>query len=57
LLNDDNDVNIKLQQYNKMNGIIKGHFGKHDSIDKVINAATFNTPLCFGSENWLICSS
>jgi hypothetical protein len=26
---DDNDVSIKLQRYNKLNGIIKGHFCKH----------------------------
>jgi hypothetical protein len=26
---DDNDISIKLQKYNKLNGMIKGHFCKH----------------------------
>lgn len=26
---DDNDTSIKLQRYNKLNGMIKGHFCKH----------------------------
>jgi hypothetical protein len=31
--NEEKDINIKLQRYNKMNGIIKCHFGKHMTID------------------------
>jgi hypothetical protein len=32
-LNKDNDINIKLRRYNKINGIIKRHFGKHMTTD------------------------
>jgi len=28
-------ANIKLQSYNKMNGVIECHFGKHDNRYKV----------------------
>jgi hypothetical protein len=31
--NEEKDVNAKLQRYNKMNGIIKRHFGKQMTTD------------------------
>jgi hypothetical protein len=54
VLNDDNDISIKLQIYNKMNGITKGHFGKHKTTEtklRIYNIA-FEAALCYGNENW-----
>jgi hypothetical protein len=31
--NEEKDINAKLQRYNKMNGIIKRHFGKQMTTD------------------------
>jgi hypothetical protein len=31
--NEEKDINIKLQRYNKLKGIIKCHFGKHITTD------------------------
>jgi hypothetical protein len=54
--NEENDINIKLQRYNKMNGIIKHHFWKYMTIDTKlrIHNVTSNAALCYGSEVWII---
>jgi hypothetical protein len=54
--NEEKDINIKLQRYNKMNGIIKQHFGKHMTIDTKlrIHNITSKAALCYGSETWII---
>jgi hypothetical protein len=54
--NEEKDINIKLQRYNKMNGIIKRHFGKHMTIDTKlrIHNITSKAALCYGSEAWII---
>lgn len=33
----DNGISIKLKWCNKINGIINGYYGKHDSRDKIMN--------------------
>jgi hypothetical protein len=54
--NDEKDINIKLQIYNKINGIIKRHFGKHMTIDTKLRMhnITSKAALCCGSEVWII---
>jgi hypothetical protein len=54
--NEEKDINIKLQRYNKMNGIIKSHFGKHTTIDTKLGKhnITSKAALCYGSEVWII---
>jgi hypothetical protein len=54
--NEEDDINIKLQRYNKMNGIIKHHFGKQMTTDiklQIFNV-TSKVVLCYGSEVWII---
>jgi hypothetical protein len=53
---DDNDISVKVQRYNKMNGIIKCHCGKHMTTDTKlqIHNVTSKAALCYGSENWII---
>jgi hypothetical protein len=54
--NEEKDINIKLQRYNKMNGIIKRHFGKNMTVDtklRIHNIAS-KAALCYGSEVWII---
>jgi hypothetical protein len=34
--NEEKDIDAKLQRYNKMNGIIKQHFSKHDNRYKIM---------------------
>jgi hypothetical protein len=47
------DISIKLQRDNKMNDIIKGHFGKHMRTEKElqIHSITSKAASCCGSEN------
>jgi hypothetical protein len=54
--NEETDINIKLQRYNKMNGIIKLHFGKHMTIDTKlrIHNITSKAALCYRTETWII---
>jgi hypothetical protein len=53
--NEEKFVNIKLQSCNKMNGIIKRHFGKHTTDIKLqLCNITLKASLCYGSENWVI---
>jgi adenine deaminase len=33
IISDDNDISIKLQRYNKLNGMIKGHFCKRTTTE------------------------
>jgi hypothetical protein len=50
--NKEKNINIKLQRYNKMNGVIKSQFGKHMTIDtrlRIYNI-TSKAALCYGSE-------
>jgi hypothetical protein len=51
--NGDNDNSIKLQRYNKMNGITKG---KHMTTDTKlrIHDVTYKAALCYSSGNWII---
>jgi hypothetical protein len=50
---DDKDINMKLQIYNKMNGIIECRFGKYMTTDTKlrIHNTTTKAALCYGSEN------
>jgi hypothetical protein len=50
--NEEKNINIKLQIYNKMNGVIKCHFGKHMAINTKLRThnITFKAALCYGSE-------
>jgi RNA binding exosome subunit len=50
--NEEKDINIKLQRYNKMNGIIKCNFAKHMTMDTKlrIHNITSKAALCYGSE-------
>jgi hypothetical protein len=54
--NEEKDINIKLQRYNKMNGIIKRNFGKYMTIDTKlrIHNITSKASLCYGSEACII---
>jgi hypothetical protein len=54
--NEEKDINMKLKRYNKMNGIIKQHFGKSMTIDTKlrIHNITSKAALCYGSEVWII---
>jgi hypothetical protein len=56
LISNEKDINIKLQRYNKINGIIKRHFGKHMTVDTKlrIHNITFKAALCYGGEVWII---
>jgi hypothetical protein len=48
--NEEKDINAKLQRYNKMNGIIKQHFGKHMTTDTKLRLHnnTSKACLCYG---------
>jgi hypothetical protein len=50
------NINAKLQRYNKINGIIKRHFGKQMTTDTTLRLhnITSKASLCYGSENWTI---
>jgi hypothetical protein len=54
--NEEKDINAKLQRYNKINGIIKRHFGKQITTDTKLRLhnITSKASLCYGSENWTI---
>jgi hypothetical protein len=54
--NEEKDINIKLERYNKMNGIIKRHCGKHMTTDTKfrIHNITSKAALCYGSEIWTV---
>jgi len=55
--NEERDIiNIKLQRYNKMNGIIKCYIGNHMTTDTKsgLYNITSKVGLCYGSENWII---
>jgi hypothetical protein len=53
---EEKDINAKLQGYNKVNGIIKRHFGKQMTTDTTLRLhnITSKASLCYGSENWVI---
>jgi hypothetical protein len=42
-------------KYNKMNGIIKSHFGEHVTTEAELQIynITSKAAFCYGSENWL----
>ena len=46
----------KLQTYNKINGVVKRHFGKHmnEETKLKIRNITAKTALKFGSEAWVL---
>jgi hypothetical protein len=48
--NEEKDINEELQKYNKMNGIIKCHFGKHMTTDTKLGLhnITSKAALCYG---------
>jgi len=50
------DLEDKLQTYNKINGVIRRHFGKQMNKEKKlrIHNITAKTALIFGSEAWLL---
>jgi hypothetical protein len=50
------NINAKLQRYNKINGIIKRHFGKQMTTDAKLRLhnITSKASLCYGNENWII---
>jgi hypothetical protein len=50
-----NDISKKLQRYNKMNGIIKDHFGKHMTTETKLGIHNIPSKAvsCYGSENWI----
>jgi hypothetical protein len=53
--NEEKDINIKLQIYNKMNGIIKCHLGKQmTTYTKLrLHNITSKAGSCYGNENWI----
>jgi hypothetical protein len=50
-----NDVDIKLQKYNKMNGVIRRHFGKQITFETKLRVhnITSKSTLSYGSERWI----
>jgi hypothetical protein len=54
--NEEKNINIKVERYIKMKGIIKRHFGKHVATDTELRLhnITSKASLCYGSENWII---
>ena len=50
------DINLKLQRYNKLNDVIKCHFGKHMSIDTKLRLhnITSKSVLLYGSKVWIL---
>jgi hypothetical protein len=53
--NDDNDINVKLQRCNKMNGIIKGHFGEQMTTETKLQIYNITSKAAFfyGCGNWI----
>jgi hypothetical protein len=50
------DIDIKLQKYNKMNGVIRRHFGKQMTVETKLrfHNITSKSSLSYGSEIWIL---
>lgn len=51
----NNDINVIIQSYNKVNGIVKRHLEKHTTHTKLqIHNITSKASICYGSEHCIM---